>query len=173
MGEWRQQRGVERSDGECGAADDAPGAGGVAAGVAGHESLTGCYRERGGSDERKGSEGGDVVEKFNTFTNEKVRGFLKASIVPMLPRNFFTGGGLTVDEYVDRFSSHSDVAASEDRQFFTGTWTSRNGQTDEIGEVTLKLSTRRDAVFGQICLSQRGGKCHERKRNNCKQVNRE
>lgn len=107
------------------------------------------------------AEGGDVSKKFHRYTNDKVRAFLKASIVPMLPRHFFTEGGLTVDEYLDRFSSHSDAAASEDKQFFAGTWTPRRGRVNKKLEVKVKLFARREAVFGKICLSQQGSKWYE------------
>jgi hypothetical protein len=95
--------------------------------------------------------GGDVLEQFHPYSNERMREFLKELLVPILPEEVFTSGGLTLDEYLDRVSTHSDAATLPEKQFFRGVW--KNQSAGDGMTITLKLDTRDDAVFGEISFS--------------------
>jgi penicillin V acylase-like amidase (Ntn superfamily) len=99
-------------------------------------------------------EGGDVLDQLHPYSNEEMRVFIKSFVFPILPEDFFTGGGLTFEEYLDRFSSHSDAAASEGNQFFQGTWKSNAENEEDGGEIKLDLHTQKDAVSGRIYTSK-------------------
>jgi len=102
------------------------------------------------------ADGGDVLDGFHPCSNGEMREFLKSFVVPILPEEFFTRGGLTVDEYLDRFSSHTDDAALEKNQFFRGTWTGRPADGEGDTEITLELHADKDAVSGEISSSSDG-----------------
>jgi len=97
--------------------------------------------------------GGNVLPQFHPYSNEKFRTFTETLILPIIPEEFFTSGGITSDEYLDRISTHSDAAALVENQFFKGEWKNKpDKQKDEI-KVTLILDTKGDAVFGQMSIS--------------------
>jgi len=99
-------------------------------------------------------EGGDVLNKFHPYSNEKMRDFTKAFMFPILPEEFFTRGGITLDEYLDRTSTHSDAAALTEKQYFKGVWKTKPDQANDEMQITLKFETKANAVFGQISLSE-------------------
>jgi choloylglycine hydrolase len=99
-------------------------------------------------------EGGDVLDQFRPYTNEEMRGFTEEFVVPILPEEFFTRGGITLDEYLQRTSTHGDAAALTDNQYFAGTWKSGADRAEDEMPVTLRFETGGDAVFGQISLSE-------------------
>jgi len=98
--------------------------------------------------------GGDVFNKFHPYSNEKMREFTKNLMFPILPEEFFTRGGITLDEYLERTSTHSDAAALTEKQFFKGVWKNKHNKEKDEMEITLKIETQGDAVFGQISLSE-------------------
>jgi len=99
-------------------------------------------------------EGGDVLNKFHPYTNEKMREFIKKLIFPILPEEFFTRGGITLDEYLKRTSTHSDAAALTDNQYFKGVWKNKPVKAKDEMQITIRFETRADAVFSQISLSE-------------------
>jgi hypothetical protein len=96
--------------------------------------------------------GGDVLNKFHLYTNEEMREFIKKLIFPILPEEFFTNGGITLDEYLERTSTHSDAAALADNQYFKGVWRNKPDKAKDEMQITIRFETRADAVFGQISL---------------------
>ena len=98
--------------------------------------------------------GGDVLDQFHPYSNNKIREFTKSFIFPILPEEFFTHGGITLDEYLGRISTHSDEAALDENQSFKGTWKNTPDKEKDKNEVTIKLETKGDAVFGQISISE-------------------
>jgi penicillin V acylase-like amidase (Ntn superfamily) len=99
-------------------------------------------------------EGGDVLPKFHPYTNEEMRDFTEKSVFPILPEEFFTRGGITLDEYLERTSTHSDAAALTEKQFFKGIWRNIPDKAKNGMQITLRLETKADAVFGRISLSE-------------------
>ena len=95
--------------------------------------------------------GGDVFNQLHPYTNEKMREFTELFIFPLLPEEFFTSGGISLDEYLDRTSNHSDAAALENNQYFKGVWKNKPDKDDT--EFTIKLETKNDAVFCQVSNS--------------------
>ena len=99
-------------------------------------------------------EGGDVLDQLHPYTNEEMRNFTETWMFPILPEKFFTGGGITLDEYLERTSTHGDAAASTEKQYFKGIWRNKPDKEKGEWEITLKLETKADAVFGEISLSE-------------------
>ena len=57
--------------------------------------------------------GFDVGDRLQPMSTEDVRGLLTAvTEMPGIPQEFFTGGGLTVGEFIDRFAGHHLRAAT-------------------------------------------------------------
>jgi len=101
--------------------------------------------------------GGDVLDKLHLYTNEEMRDFTEKFIFPILPEEFFTHGGITLDEYLERTSTHSDAAALTEKQFFKGVWRNKPDKAKNEMQITLRLETKADAVFGQVSLSEDSG----------------
>jgi choloylglycine hydrolase len=89
-------------------------------------------------------ESGNALNQFHTYSNEEVRTFTEELIFPILPEEFFTEGGLSKNEYLDRISTHSDLAKLEKMQFFKGSWVNK---TDELAIV---FKTEGERVFGTV-----------------------
>jgi choloylglycine hydrolase len=89
--------------------------------------------------------GGDVSERFQAYSNESMKEFIRDLVVPILPEEFFTGGGLTIADYLDRTSRHSDRASEPEVQFFKGEWKT----SEDIG-LTLTLLCDQDRVKGSV-----------------------
>ena len=98
--------------------------------------------------------GGDVLNQFHPYSNDKMREFTKNFIFPILPEEFFTRGGLTLEDYLERVSTHSDKASLANKQFFNGVWKNKPDKAKNELEITLKLDTKNDAVFGQVSISK-------------------
>ncbi|KPL07289.1 hypothetical protein AMJ86_04830 [bacterium SM23_57] len=106
-------------------------------------------------------EGRDVLNQFHPYTNEKMRDFTEKSMFPILPEEAFTLGEITLDEYLERTSTHNDAAALTEKQCFKGVWKNNPDKEADEMEIILKLETKDDAVFGQISLSVDAGKSFE------------
>jgi hypothetical protein len=98
--------------------------------------------------------GGDVLDKFHPYTSKEMREFTEKLIFPILPEEFFTRGGITLSEYLERISTHNDAAASTEKQFFKGVWRNKPDKAKNEIQITLRLETKADAVFGRISLSE-------------------
>jgi choloylglycine hydrolase len=106
-------------------------------------------------------EGGDVLNKFHSYTNRKMRDFTEKFVFPILPEEAFTRGGITSDEYLERTSTHTDAAALTDNQFFKGVWKSKPEKTKEQTDVVVTLDTKNDAILGRISFPQGADTWHE------------
>ena len=93
--------------------------------------------------------GGDVIDELEVYSNEKMSALTRDYLVPLLPEQFFTSGGITLEEYIHRTSSHSDAAAVAENQPFKGRWifTRKNGE-----QITYVFDTQDDAVFGRVIM---------------------
>ena len=88
---------------------------------------------------------GEIDNQFQSYSNESMKEFIRDLVVPILPEEFFTGGGLSVDEFVHRTSTHTDRAAQVEYQFFKGVWNT----SEDVG-LTLTLHTDQDRVKGSV-----------------------
>jgi len=104
---------------------------------------------------------GDVLNKFHPYSSKKIKEFTKSLVFPILPEKFFTSGGITLDEYLERLSTHSDAAALDEKQFFKGVWKNKPDKANDEKEVTIKLETKGDAVFCQISISGNAEKSYK------------
>jgi len=99
-------------------------------------------------------EGGDVLNKFHPYSNEEMRDFTKKLMFPILPEEFFIRGGITLHEYLERTSTHSDAAALTDNQYFKGVWKTKPDNAKDKMQMTIRFETKADAVFGRISPSE-------------------
>ncbi len=94
------------------------------------------------------ADGGEVNSQFKPFTNQIMKSFINDLVVPLLPEEFFTQGGISLEDNINRISSHSDFASSKESQFFEGLWQSDDKKT------SLELRTNNDQVSGWISNSK-------------------
>lgn len=95
---------------------------------------------------------GDVLSQFQPYTNEIMSVFIESLIFPIAPEEFFTSGGISLDEYKLRFSTHSDAAALDNNQFFKGVWKTKPDESPM--EITIKLDSDKEAIFGKISIGK-------------------
>ncbi len=88
--------------------------------------------------------GGNVLGQFIPYSHQEVRKFTTELIFPILPEEFFTAGGLTLNEYLERIVTHSESAKKEEKQFFKGNWVNK---TDKL---SVAFNTEGDRVFGSV-----------------------
>jgi len=105
-------------------------------------------------------EGGDVLDQFHPYSTEEFQQFTEMYIFPIIPEEFFTMGGITSEEYLERLSTHCDAAVLAEYQIFTGVWGNTPGSEDDEMEIIAKLSTNGDAVSGIISLSGNLAECY-------------
>lgn len=98
---------------------------------------------------------GDVLNQFHQYTNQKMVDFYKDYMLPILPEEFFTKDGITIEEYLHRISSHSEKAALKDNQYFLGNWESVNN--DKLN-VFLKFESSGDAIKCKVWSSKNPNK---------------
>ncbi len=99
-------------------------------------------------------EGGDVIKQFTPYTNQKMRSFYEEFMVPLLPEEFFTRNGITMDEYINRVCTHSDAAALKENQVFYGTWKNISLKENDDIEAMIVLKTKGEAVFVSISIDE-------------------
>ena len=90
-------------------------------------------------------QGGDVIDRFHAYSNEAMKEFIRDLVVPILPEDFFTAGGLTIAEYLERTSTHTDRASQAEFQLFKGVWKT----SEEVG-LSLILESDKDRVKGSV-----------------------
>jgi choloylglycine hydrolase len=91
--------------------------------------------------------GGDVLKDFHPFTNTYMQEFTETLVFPIIPEEFFTSGGITQEEYLDRISNHTDAAALPDKQFFAGDWQTA---PDANMPVILKIHCEGEVVMATV-----------------------
>ena len=94
--------------------------------------------------------GGNVYNLFESYTKEIMRDFTKNIMVPLFPETFFTRGGLTVEEYIERTTTHTDAAKTNEKQFFKGTWKNSPDQSKDEMSMTIKFESDDEAIKGSI-----------------------
>ena len=105
--------------------------------------------------------GGDVLSEFHPYTNKEMRDFTKRFVFPIAPEDLLTRGGITLEEYLQRTSTHSDAAALAEYQFFNDVWvyTPENTEKDEL--IELRFETKAEAVSGQISFLSDTEECYK------------
>jgi len=97
-------------------------------------------------------EGGDVLDQFQPYSNRKMQDFIENKILPIIPEEFFTMGGLPLKESIENITTHTDAALLKENQFFTGVWKNKPENEDDM-EIKLNFITREEAVFGDAANS--------------------
>ena len=95
--------------------------------------------------------GGNVLNQFKPYTNERMRTFLETKMKGLMPANKFnTFLIVSLDEFVNRFAFHSAKAELPESQYFTGTWKSKKGSNGEDLNCEISLTTNKSAVAGTV-----------------------
>jgi hypothetical protein len=95
-------------------------------------------------------EGGDVSRLFHPATDTEIRGLIAS--LP-LPDGFLIQGGITADEFADRFTTHHHAAEDSSRQLFKGLWIAQPEEGKEAskgGQLAVELKVAGAAVSGEI-----------------------
>lgn len=99
-------------------------------------------------------EGGNIVNLLAPFSNEAMRSFTKNIMVPLFPETFFTRGEITLNEYIERVSTHTDLAKTAEKQFFKGTWRNNPKNPDKEICMTVKFESSDESVRGSVSLGK-------------------
>lgn len=102
---------------------------------------------------------GNVAGLLEKYSNEKMKEFIVQSLIPIMPEKFFTREGISIDEYVERVSSHTDKAKQIINQYFNGIWKNKTNSDEEV-VFTLELNTKDDSVIGFLWNSKKPTKFH-------------
>lgn len=94
--------------------------------------------------------GGNVYDMFKPCTNEIIHDFTKNIMIPILPADFFTRGGLTIEEYIERTATHTDAAKSDEKQFFKGSWKNNPDKSRDEMSMAIKFESNGEAIKGSI-----------------------
>lgn len=84
--------------------------------------------------------GGDVLNMLQPYTNQAMKSFLTTKLFPLLPKEMFTSGGLTIEEFVDRLACNADKAELPANQYFAGVWKTKPAVTDDDLEFEIRLT---------------------------------
>jgi len=96
------------------------------------------------------AEGGNVLSSFQNFTTQIMRDFTVNKMFPLFPQEFFTRGGITIEEYLERISTHSDLAMQPDRQFFVGIWENVTDTAKQETTISVNMEAKNDAVLAFV-----------------------
>jgi len=94
--------------------------------------------------------GGSISKLLEPFTADKMKSFTREKLIPLIPSEFFTRGGITLEEYINRVSTHSNAAKTSEKQFFKGTWKNNPDETENKLAMTIKFESEGDAIKGSI-----------------------
>jgi choloylglycine hydrolase len=97
--------------------------------------------------------GDDVLNQFHPYAHDKIKQFTIDYMIPIIPEEFFTMGGISIEEYLERISSHTGAAARIENQFFSGKWESITDTDTDGMKIIALIKTREDAVSGAITLN--------------------
>jgi len=97
------------------------------------------------------AEAGDVTEYFVPYTAKLFSQYIENELFTVLPEPYFTQGGISLGEFAERFSGHTIDAAKTENQYFSGMWES--GDSNKESLISLSISTRADAVYGEIVVT--------------------
>jgi hypothetical protein len=95
-------------------------------------------------------EGGDASRLFHPAADTEIRGLIAS--LP-LPDEFLTQGGITKDEFADRFTTHYHAAEDSSKQLFKGLWIAQpeeGKETSKGGQLAVELKVAGVAVSGEI-----------------------
>jgi len=95
----------------------------------------------------------NIIDQLHPYTNTEFSEFTESKVVPILPEDFFTSGGLTLEQYLSRFSTHSDAAALNENQFFAGHWQNEADTSNDETLIHIGLETTGASVKAFISFT--------------------
>lgn len=93
---------------------------------------------------------GDVLPLFQPYTKKMMRTFAEEELLPILPEEFYTYGGLGADEFVTRIVDHTDSYTDGINHFFKGTWKSVPAGKENELDFSVKFEVTGNAVSVSI-----------------------
>jgi choloylglycine hydrolase len=96
------------------------------------------------------AEGGKINDRFTPYTNQKMKEFTENYILPIIPEELFTSGGISIEEYVENTSNHTDAAGLKINQPFVGTWKNKPGEDQEDGIVTVIIESKGESIMLRV-----------------------
>ncbi len=99
-------------------------------------------------------EGGDVISKLTPYTNQKMRDFYEDYMLPLLPAEFFTGAGITMEDFLDRVCTHTDAASLKENQYFAGRWQNIPDKDEDDIEAMIIFESKGDAVSVMVSIDE-------------------
>ncbi|HYQ57964.1 MAG TPA: hypothetical protein VEP89_11535 [Draconibacterium sp.] len=97
---------------------------------------------------------GNVLPYFQPYSKETMRRFIKNELLKVLPKEFYTHGGLSADEFTDRLADHSDSYTDSTNHFFRGIWNSLPGTDQNELNLSLKFEIDGNAVTVAIAMGE-------------------
>jgi len=94
--------------------------------------------------------GGNAYSLFKPYTNQIMRDFTKNIMIPLFPEKFFTRGGLTIEEYIERIATHTDAAKTGEKQFFKGTWKNKPDTSKKEASIIIEFDSNGEAIKGNV-----------------------
>lgn len=99
-------------------------------------------------------DGSDVINQFQSYSNEIMKSFLELKLIPLLPQEMVTSGGLTKQEFTDRLTNHAIKAEIPENQCFAGVWKTKPAASADDLEIEIKFKTNKNAVTAEISFPQ-------------------
>ncbi|QIA09385.1 hypothetical protein [Draconibacterium halophilum] len=96
---------------------------------------------------------GNVLSLFEPYSKSIMYNFIKNELLPVLPRDFYTHGDLSGNEFTDRIVSHTDSYTDSANHFFKGTWRNITLVTENELNFSLKFEVVGSAVTAFILQS--------------------
>lgn len=94
--------------------------------------------------------GGNIAMSLEPFSTGKMESFTREKLIPLFPPEFFTRGGITLEEYIKRVSLHTDLGKSGEKQFFKGTWKNNPEDYENKLAMTIKFESDGESIRGSI-----------------------
>ncbi|MFC2107209.1 hypothetical protein ACFLRY_02615 [Bacteroidota bacterium] len=96
---------------------------------------------------------GEEISQLHPYTNYEFSEFTKSKVFPIFPEQMLTAGGLTLDEYLIRMSSHSDEAEEVEKQFFAGSWKNEADTAKDETSILIFIKTNASTVHASLSFS--------------------
>jgi len=100
------------------------------------------------------AEEGDVFTKLTSYSNQKMRDFYDDFLLPLLPAEFFTGAGITMEDFLDRVCTHTDDASLKEIQYFFGAWKNIPDKDNNDIEAMIVFGSKGDAIDVSVSIDE-------------------
>jgi len=99
-------------------------------------------------------EGGDVADRLHPYSNQKMKAFYEDFMLPIIPDEFFTSGGMNIEEFLYTITTHTDAAVTPKNQFFRGTWEHIPDKEKDDIEAMIILDAEGSSVSVKVSIDE-------------------